>query len=644
METLLKHIIILLIFFLSTALSAQVDKILKPVEVHPPHPGEKPQVKKHNDAQLAAQYFRNRDYEKAVVLYQKLYEEQGSNVYYTYYLYCLVGLESFKEAERLVKNQVKSDPSRIKYQVDLGYVYSEQGDQGRARRQFESVLKSLPANRGRIVEIANAFLYRQQVEYAVETYQQGAKLINYPFLLELGDLYRQTRNYSSMTDAYLDFVDYDYMNLPAVQNKLQNVLKSDQDGTINEYLRYALLERIQKDPQKVYFSEMLVWLSIQNEDFIMALSQAKAIDRRLKEEGARIYELANIALSNEDYEVAIDGFKYVIKKGKDNFYYVDAKIGLLYAHYLKVTTTSDFSQKDLDDLETEYTTTLDEYGRNASTVVIMQYLGHLQAFYLNKTDEAIAVLNQAIQIPGADSRNVAAAKIELADVYVLSGDVWEAKLLYSQVEKMFKNDPIGYDARFKNARLSFYIGEYDWAKAQLDVLKAATSKLIANDALKMSVLISDNLEADSTTKALDLYAAADLLVYQRQFNLAVDTLDAIFALADYHPIFDEVLLKKAEIFMALNQYQMADSLLVQIVSDYPDDITADNALFLRAELYENQFENKDKAMKLYEKLLTDYPGSLYAVDARKRFRILRGDFDRDNLTDEEKFLFNLEPN
>ncbi|MEZ5147503.1 MAG: tetratricopeptide repeat protein [Bacteroidales bacterium] len=645
MKALIKSLAFLFAISVAGFVNAQVDKVLKPVEVHPPNPGGKPQTQNQNDPQLAAQYFRNRDYEKALVLYKKLYEEQqNTSVYYTYYLYCLVELESYKEAERLVKQQMKDKPSEVKYQVDLGYVYSSQGDQGKAKRQFESVLKDLPKNRQAIIEIANAFLYRQQVEYAVETYKAGAKLINYPFLLEMGNLYRQTRNYSAMIDAYLELIAYDYMNIPDVQARLQSALNDDPDGNINEYLRYSLLEWVQKDPQIVYFSEMLLWLSIQNEDFDMALTQAKAIDRRMKEEGARVYDLANIALSNEDYDVAMDGFKYILKKGKDNFYYVDAKIGLLYAHYLKITNTSDFTRNDLDELEREYTSTLDEYGRNPSTIVIMQYLGHLQAFYLDKPQEAIAVLDEAIHIPGADSRNIAAVKIELADVYVLTGDVWEAKLLYAQVEKAFKNDPVGYDARFKNARLSFYIGEYDWAKAQLDVLKAATSKLIANDALKMSVLISDNLDADSSTNALDLYARADLLVYQRRFDQAVETLDSIFNLSAYHPIFDEVLLRKAEIYYNLGQFAQADTLLQDIVSNYPDEITADNALFMRAQLYENQFKDKDTAMRLYEKLLTSYPGSLYAVDARKRFRILRGDFDKENLTDEEKFLFNLEPN
>jgi tetratricopeptide (TPR) repeat protein len=267
-----------------------------------------------------------------------------------------------------------------------------------------------------------------------------------------------------------------------------------------------------------------------------------------------------------------------------------------------------------------------EYGENASTIGVMKYLAHLQAFYLDKSNEAISILNKTIVIPNAQPSAIAECKIELADILLFTGDIWEAKLLYSQVDKAFKNDPVGHMAKFKNAKLSFYIGEFQWAKAQLDVLKAATSKLIANDALQLSVLISDNIDMDSSTLALSYYSRADLLLYRNKVELALLTLDSIFELADWHPIFDEVWYKKAEIEIKKKDYESAALCLTKIIEEYPYDITADNALFLLADLNENQFLNKEKALQLYERLLEDYPASVFTVEARKRFRILRGDF------------------
>jgi len=447
-----------------------------------------------------------------------------------------------------------------------------------------------------------------------------------------------------MVENYLNHVDYKYAEIARVQNKLQSVLNNQLDNNVNEYLRVALLSRIQKDPEKVYYAEMLEWLSIQNKDFEMALIQAKSIDRRLSEDGVRLFELADICLSNQEYNVAIDAYKSIVKKGEISPLYVDARIGILYAHYLKVTKTHDYSEKDLEDLENEYLLALENYGKNSSTIVIMRYLGHLQGFYLDKPDEAISLLWEAVSIPNASQQYVAECKIELADILLLTGDVWDAKLLYAQVEKSFKNNPIGYEAKLRNAKLSFYIGEYAWAKAQLDVLKAATSKLIANDALFLSILISDNLGTDSVSIELDMYAEADLLLYRNQEEAALTLLDSIMKLSTWHSIFDEVLMKKAEIKIKQRKYEEASLLLTDIVDNYAYDITADNALFMLAELNETHLENPAEAQALYQKLLTDYPGSLFAVEARKRFRNLRGDFETQEPTQEEKLLFNLQPN
>jgi tetratricopeptide (TPR) repeat protein len=644
MKLFFPYILLISLFLKGVSVNAQIEDILKPVEIRPPSPSIQAQQKQQSDEQLAAQYFRNRDFEKAAILYERIFEEKNNPVYYTYFFYCLLELGEFDKADKLVRQQMKDNPGNLKYMIDLGYIYSQKGEQAKAKKQFESVLKDLPANRAQITELSNAFFARAQTEYAAQVFIKGRDLVNYPFFLELGNLYRQTRNVSGMVEAWLDYIDYDSFNAPMIRSRMQNALDDDQDNMLSDYLKYALLQRIQKEPDKTYFSEMLLWLSIQNKDFVQAFNQARAIDRRLNEDGERLMDLARVCISNDEYDIAVDAFQYVLKKGKNSYLYVDARIGLLYAHYLKVIKTPDFTQKDLTDLEAEYLTTLEEYGRNSSTVMIMKHLAHLQAFYLDNPGGAVTLLNEAIEMRGVNPSDNATIKIELADVLTFTGDVWEAKLLYAQVERAFRNDPVGHEAKFKNAKLSFYLGEYDWAKAQLDVLKAATSKLIANDALEMSVFIGENLDADSLTHALDLFARADMLVYRNKKELAMATLDSIFDLASWHSIFDDVLLKKAEIRISQNRYEEAATYLNRIVTDFSYEIKADKALFMLAGLTENKLNDAEKAKELYEKLLMNYPGSLYTVEARKRFRDLRGDFTRESVSPEERFFYNIEVN
>ena len=267
------------------------------MEINPPPPPGNviQQPQKDSDQQLAAQYFQNKEYDKAVVLYEKLYKEKKSTLFYTYYLFCLIELADYKEAEKLAKQQIKDFPDRPKYKVDLGYVYTESGEQNKAKKEFEAALKNLSPRRDKVIELANAFLYRNQTDYAIATYQRGNQIMaDYIFYLELGNLYKQVNNYTLMVEEYLNYVDYNYMNREVIQHRLQSVISDDPDKVVSELLRRSLLKRVQKDPEKVYFSEMLLWLSIQEKDFELAFIQAKSIDRRQNEDGARIFELAGL--------------------------------------------------------------------------------------------------------------------------------------------------------------------------------------------------------------------------------------------------------------------------------------------------------------------------------------------------------------
>jgi tetratricopeptide (TPR) repeat protein len=315
----------------------------------------------------------------------------------------------------------------------------------------------------------------------------------------------------------------------------------------------------------------------------------------------------------------------MLDKGSENPFYLESLTGSLKARFFRITSGLVADRTEYTDLETEYLETLEKFGYNPRTIFLMRDLAHLQAFYLEKIDESIDVLDRAVSMAGVNPNVNAECKLELGDILLYRGDIWDASLLYSQVDKALKNEPIGSEAKLRNARLSYYIGEFGWAKAQLDVLKAATSKLIANDALELSLLIMDNMDLDSTYRGLSYYARADMLSFMNRDEEALTVLDSIKMLGLYHSLDDEVLFRKAEIFTKMGKYEESDSLLAKVISDYPYDILADNALFKRAELQEYAFSNDELAMELYQTILTDYSGSLFVTEARKRFRNLRGD-------------------
>jgi tetratricopeptide (TPR) repeat protein len=614
-------LIILLLTLLSqgTAFSQVFPEVNDPV---------RQKIKEREEKEkLGMFYYNDQQYDKAAEVYKELFDNNLTHFYYTYYLYSLLALREYEEADKAVRTMIKTSQRSVRYQVDQGYILQLQDKFDKAYRHYDNVINSLRPIKPEIMETASAFVSRQVFEYAVKTYEKGRELLNDNNLFheDLARIFEITGDYKMMIEEYLKLLQADPTKMEYVQGRLQNTLNRDNDNTVSEILRESLLLKSQKNPDDRNLSQMLLWLSIQRKDFEFALVQAISLDKRFSENGYQVFSLGNLALSNQDFTTAAKSFQYILDMGPASPFYLESLTGNLQARFLGIVTGVTSDREEFVNLEKEYLNTLQDFGYNPRTIFLMRDLAHLQAFYLDKIDEAVEILDKAVAMPNVNPNTIADCKLELGDILLYKGEVWDASLLYSQVEKSLKNEPAGHEAKFRNARLSYYIGEFEWAKAQLDVLKAATSKLIANDALELSLLIADNMDLDSTYTALGYYSHADLLTYMNKYEEALPVLDTIRMLGLYHSLDDEVLFKKAEICLKMNRFEEADSLLAKVVSDYSRDILADNALFKRAELQETVFGDTETAMKLYQQVLTEYPGSLFVTESRKRFRLLRGD-------------------
>ena len=578
------------------------------------------------DRQLADQYLNNAEYEKAAQLYEKLMDRDPFGTYPQYFK-CLISLKDFDEAEKLAKKMVKKQDTNLSFFVDLGYVYSLENSPEKSKLQYDKAIKLLKADQNQILVLANAFTNRQETDYALETYLEGKKLMGqiYGFYFETAEAYYQKGNYEKMIEEYLDAVNENAMVEQNVLNILQARIGTDPENKRTDLLRIALLRRIQRTPEKTEFSEMLIWLFIQQKDFDSALIQAKALDKRMKEDGGRIVSIAALASANANYDIAIKAYQYVIDKGVDNNNYIPSRMEMLNTMNKKITVDNNYTKQDLLKLEKDYLATLNELGRSGRTATLIKGLAHLRAFYLDNIDSAATDLEEAVDFPNISAQSKADCKLELGDIYLFSGNVWDSDLLYAQVDKDFKHDALGQEAKFRGARLDYFRGDFLWAQAQLDVLKSATSQLIANDALALSLLISDNMGLDSTTDALLLYSRADLLSYRNKNDEALAVLDSIHILFPTHSLSDDAWYKEAQIMDVKRNWNAEDSLYEKILRYDSASVLADDALYQRALLRETKMNDKAKASELYQQLIVNYPGSVFVVEARKRYRALRGD-------------------
>lgn len=575
------------------------------------------------DDALAYQYYQQGQFQEASILLEKLFNKTNSDTYFELYFNSLLKIKKFDEAEKLVKKLIRQNPKKPAYSIALGRFYQEKGQIDEANKQYLQAINNLPAEEYKIRELANNFYNFQAYDLAITTFLQGRKLMNdnKPFTFELLSIYRYKKDKNMLIQEYLNALPEMPQLLPQAESVLSTVFEDNSDYQL---LQSALLKKIQKEPQTEIYTKLLIWQYLQQQEYEMALRQLIAQDKRIKDDGAILYQAANTFLSNQAYPVAIKAYEYLLLKGKENEYYLPAKVELVNAKY-QLVIAGKFEKNAITELAAAYQSILDEYGKTPQTVFALKKWVNLQAYYLNDLEKAEKGLEEALKIPGLPNAETGQLKLDLGDIYILTQQPWEAILLYEQVAKQFENQAIGNEARYRSARLSFYQGNFTYAKSQADILKASTSQLIANDALNLSLLISDNLQSSTDSSALKMYADAEMLQFRNLSAKAMLKLDSIPIAFPNNSLLDDILMAKSRIFIKNNEISQAILVLKELTEKQHTSIWADDALFTLAGLYENNLKDNEQAKVLYQKLINDYPGSMYTTEARKRFRKLRGD-------------------
>lgn len=582
-------------------------------------------AQKGRDETLAKSYFENAEYDKAAYLYVQLWENNNqAQQFYAPLLKCYLQQKKWDEAEKLVRKQSKKYSENFLYQIDLGALLRLKGDEGGAQKQFEKVIKELRPNENELRQTAGYFGEVGELDFEIATFNKAQKMFGgkIDFSTDLASAYLQKSDYKTAAAYYLEYIDRHPYDAQPVKNTIQTARGGDK---LMSEMETQLYTKIQKQPDKEDYIELLTWIYIQNKDFEGALLQMKAIDKRKSGDGYRVLEIAHIAQTEGFYDDAISGYEYVVAKEPRTSLYFQARTDLLNCRKEKIAKKINYTNADLQALKADYESFIAENGKNARTAQSIKELADLFGFYIHDINAAVATSEELIDLPGIPQSLKNQAKLSLGDFYLISGDVWESSLVYSQVDKEEKDSPLGEEARFKNAKLSYYKGEFEWAQEQLNILKASTSQLISNDAINLSVFIIDNLGMDTISVPMEMFSRADLLMFQNKDGEADKVLDSIVFTYPGHELFDDIEYAKAQIYCRKRQFEKAIPLLENIVKNYGKDLKGDDALFLLADITERELNNKEKAKELFKQLIVDYQSSLLVVEARKRYRVLRGD-------------------
>lgn len=600
-----------------------------------------------DEIQLANEYLLKGDKKKALELYKELSKQESTHPYiYNNYFNLLLDLGAYDDAQKFVQRLSKRDPLNVQYSLDLGLILVRSGELSKADRYYKDLIGQNKTNVQRIKMMSDFFMSRSLVDYGIQALMESRQTLGNPhlFCLELAMLYRIKGNQDKMVQEYLNYVTQSSANIQYVKNVMQALLTKPEEL---ESLEKLLYDKIQDHPDVEVYSDLLIWVTMQQKNFYASFIQARAYDKRYKRDGEKSMEVARVALDNEDYDNALKIYRYVIKEFPKSQTYLLARLGLIRTREARVKNQFPVNVDSVRVLIDDYEDFISHYPDNINSLEAARSQSLLYANYLDEKDSAIHIINRLVANPRASLQLKSRAKLDMGDIYLLKGEPWESTLLYSQVEKIQKENPIGYEAKLKNAKLSYYKGDFRLAQEHLDILKQATTREIANDALDMSMRIKENIAFDSAGEALKQYASIELLLYQnknedalkaidllkqgkasitstRPFkgSVSVDSMKAISNLA----ILDDVYWLEANIRMRQGDFEKSLALLDKIVSDYGDDILADDAFFLKGEILERQMDRKDQAMEIYREFLNKFPGSVFAAEARKRYRTLRGDF------------------
>ena len=589
------------------------------------------------DFQLAKKYYLDSDYEKAALYYEKIFKESEHRLkIYENYKSTFIELNKFKEAEKLIKTLIKENPNKLKFLVDLGVIYGLVDRSDKKNQVFDKAIEQIikETSYDNAFDLGLAFEKIGNLEKALEVYLnfESKNLLNpFAFHSKIALIYNKTGKTNKMINTFFEMLDFNNKFLQNVQNGLVNSIDFQNNLKEKEILRQSIIEKIQANPKKIVYIELLAWFYMLNNDYENAYTQIKALDKKLNKNGSKLLELGNTALNNQDFKVAIKCFDDVVLKSNSLEYKFEAKNKKLFALKSKILYGNKIIQEELEELKANYLLILSQlnnsknvYNNSLRKYNLLLDLSEIEAFYLGDISSAKQHLNNAILIPRLKEKQKGNAKLKLANILVLEDNIWEASLMYLQIEKQFKDDQLGHLAKFKNAQVYYFSGEYDWCQAQLKVLKASTSKLIANDALELSVLISDNYNMDTSEVAMKLFSYADMLTFQQQFSKANILYDSILKNFKNHSLNDEIIFRKAKINLKQHNYQKAVEHFKLLIDNYPNSILLDNSLFLIASIYEEKIKDFDQAKKYFKTILFDHKGSLYAAESRKRFRKLAG--------------------
>lgn len=573
------------------------------------------------EPELAEQYFNDGEFANALALYSKLQKKEPENRAYNLRLVdCHTRLDQYDEAISHLERVRKRAPQEFVYSFALADVLRLKGDfKGADNVETQAIEKQL-VNDEQFMQ-AGAYLFQARKNaLALRTYLQARKALHskYLFSPEIANLYYLEGQWAAATEEYLAQYEVNPAAVPTITTNILNIVGPDSKAAVEQ----VLLDAVNRRTDDIGLRNMLFEFYVLTENFMEAFVQVKSIDKVFKENGARVHKYAETLRNNKQYKLANKALDYIIDNHPDSPYFLRAYQDKTVNGELLAFESLPLDTNAIREAVVAYDGLLSQFGRKAQFFDAIFRKSKLLAFYLFELDAALAEIEGSLALP-LKAPEKADATLLMGDILLMQKEYSKAVLKYDEVANTFKEGQIGALAKYKQGRLSYFKGDFEFAKARLQTIKDNTSNDISNDAIKLFLTIQDNIGMDTTVFPLQRFAQAQLMVFQRDYDPALVLLDSIAYAFPNHTLSDDILWEKANIFLTRNEIDQALGFLDRIIGSFGTDIYGDDALYTKARIYDYSFQDKEKAMQFYIDFLKNYSGSLYVVEVRKRIRELR---------------------
>jgi tetratricopeptide (TPR) repeat protein len=583
--------------------------------------------------QLAEAYTRAGQFERAIPLLEDLYAASpATHVFYEKLKEAYENVKRYEDAIRLVDTRIAIEEKPVVLVAQKARLIYLMGDEPAALETWAAAI-ALEPHQATAYRIVNQSMVEVRLfEQAVLVLERGRETLGETslFRMDLAYLYSLTGRHAEAMAEYLGLLEESDRQLSFVRSRLARFV--EQDGVLTASLPVAE-EATRRAPLNRSFRELLGWLYIEADRFDEAFDTYRAIDRLEQEQGQVLFGFAEQAADAGAFNLATEAYREILTRYPDSPAAADAQYGFatMLVHQAEAVGERAIDESGqlrsaprYEESRAAFRHFLEKYPTHPYYPEVLGRLGRLQLdvfFDLEGAEQSYAEVTALF----ADSEAADEAAFDRGRIALLRGDLEEAQLLFAKLVDRLRIGELAERARYELALLHFYRGEFESALTVAAPMNENTSTDVANDAIELKVTLIENRGPDSLDAPLRLYAQSALSLRRRQFSEALVALDSLIRGYAGHPLADEAHFSRAQALRQAGRREEAAQTLLEMPLLYPSSYLTDRSLFEAADLFEYEFGDEERALSLYTRILTEYPGSLLSPRVRERIRLLRGD-------------------